>query len=66
MAERFENLEDSIPDWENDNVEKCLSEAVDKCKQQEEETEKRFLFENEFPEFFTINKFLFTLCLFII
>ena len=34
MAESFENLEDVLPDWVNDNVE---AEAVDKYEKQEEE-----------------------------
>jgi len=34
MAASFENLEDVLPDWVNDNVE---AEAVDKHEKQEEE-----------------------------
>ena len=32
----FQNLEDILPDWVNDNVEKCLTEAVDKYEKQED------------------------------
>jgi len=35
-AESFQNLEDILPDWVNDNVEKCLTEAVDKYEKQED------------------------------
>ena len=30
MAESFKNLEDILPDWANEDVEKSLAEAVDK------------------------------------
>ena len=36
MAESCENLEDSLPDWVNEDVEKRLAEAVDKLQKQEE------------------------------
>lgn len=39
MAESFENLEDIIPDWVNDDVEICLAEAVDKFEKQVEEND---------------------------
>ena len=37
MAESFENLENILPDWMNEYVEKRLAEAVDKFQKQEEE-----------------------------
>ena len=55
MAESFENIKDILPDRVNDNVEKCLAEAVDKYEKQEEEIKPLFV-KNEFPEFFPINK----------
>lgn len=36
MAERFENLEDVLQDWANEDVEKSLNEAVHKFQKQEE------------------------------
>ena len=36
MAESFENLEDILSDWVNEDVEKSLTEAVDKFQKQEE------------------------------
>ena len=36
MTESCENLEDILPDWVNDDVEKRLAEAVDKFQKQEE------------------------------
>ena len=35
MAERFENLEDILQDWENEDLEKSLAGAVDKFQKQE-------------------------------
>ena len=29
MAESFENLDDILPDWANEDLEKILAEAVD-------------------------------------
>jgi len=34
MAERFENLDDILPDWAKENVEKSLVEAVNSCEAQ--------------------------------
>ena len=36
MAESFENL----ADWENEDLERSLAEAVDSCDKQEEEKKK--------------------------
>ena len=36
MAESFENLEDILPDWVNEDVEKSLAKAVDKFQKKEE------------------------------
>ena len=38
MAESCENVEDILPDWVNEDVEKRLAEAVDKFQKQEEGT----------------------------
>lgn len=36
MAESFVNLEDILPDWTNEDVEKSLAKVVDKLQKQEE------------------------------
>ena len=36
MAESLETLEDILPGWVNEDVEKSLAEAVDKFQKQEE------------------------------
>ena len=38
MAESFENLEDILPDWVDEDVEKSLVETVDKFHKQEKDT----------------------------
>ena len=43
MAESFENL----ADWENEDLEKSLAEAVDSYDKQEEEKKTRFSVEND-------------------
>ena len=43
MAESFENL----ADWENEDLEKSLAEAVDSYDKQEEEKKTRFYVEND-------------------
>ena len=37
MVERFESLEDILPDWVNEDVENSHAEALDKFQKQEEE-----------------------------
>ena len=44
MAESFENLQDILPDWVNEDVEKSLAETVDKFQKQEEEKRNTFLY----------------------
>ena len=46
MAENFETLENILPDWANEEIEKTLVEAVDKF-QKEEEEKTRFYVEND-------------------
>ena len=43
MAESFENL----ADWENEDLEKSLAEAVDSYDKQKEEKKTRFYVEND-------------------
>ena len=50
MAESFENLENNLPDWANEDVKKSLSEAVDRYVKQEEERKTRFFVENDFEK----------------
>ena len=38
IAESFENLEDILPDWVDEDVEKSLVETVDKFQKQEKDT----------------------------
>ena len=47
MAESFENLDDILPDWANEDLEKSLAEAVDSYVKQEEERKSRFSVEND-------------------
>ena len=46
-AESFETLESILPDLANEDVEKNLVEAVDRCVKHEEERKTRFFVENE-------------------
>lgn len=43
MAESFVNLEDSLPDWTNEDMEKSLAKVVDKLQKQEEEKTRSFV-----------------------
>ena len=47
MAESFENLDDNLADWVNDDFEKSLVEAEDSYDKQEKERKTRFSVENE-------------------
>ena len=47
MAESFENLNDNLADWVNDDFEKSLVEAEDSYDKQEKERKTRFSVENE-------------------
>ena len=47
MAENFENLDDNLADWVNDDFEKSLVEAEDSYDKQEKERKTRFSVENE-------------------
>ena len=47
MAETFENLEDILPDWAKEDIEKSLAEAVTQYEKHEEERNKRFFVEND-------------------
>ena len=42
MAESFENLDDILSDWANEDLVKSLAEAVDSYVKQEEERKTRF------------------------
>jgi len=42
MAESFENLDDILPDWGNEDLEKRLAEAVDSYVKQGEERKSCF------------------------
>ncbi|CAH3154784.1 unnamed protein product [Pocillopora meandrina] len=46
MAESFENLDDILADWVNEDFEKSLVEAVDSYDKQEKERKSRFSVEN--------------------
>ena len=50
MAGSFENLDDILPDWVNEDLEKSLAEAVDSYVKQEKERKTRFSFENDFDK----------------
>ena len=43
MAESFVNLEDSLPDWTNEDMEKSLAKVVDKLQKQEEGKTRSFV-----------------------
>lgn len=43
MAESFVNLEDILPDWTNEDVEKSLAKVVDKLQKQEEKKTRSFV-----------------------
>ena len=47
MAESFENLDDILADWVNEDFEKSLVEAVDSYDKQEKERKSRFSVEND-------------------
>ena len=47
MVESFENLDDNLADWVNDDFEKSLVEAEDSYDKQEKERKTRFSVENE-------------------
>lgn len=47
MAEKFENLEDVLQDWANEDVEKSLAEAVHKFQKQEETKKYVSLWKND-------------------
>ena len=47
MAESFENLDDILADWLNEDFEKSLVEAVDSYDKQEKERKSRFSVEND-------------------
>ena len=47
MAESFENLDDNLADWVNDDFEKSLVEAEDSYDKKEKERKTRFSVENE-------------------
>ena len=47
MAESFENLDDILADWVNEDFEKSLVEAVDSYNKQEKERKSRFSVEND-------------------
>ena len=44
MADTFENLEDVLPDWKQDDMEESLAQAVNLYEKQEEQ-KKRFFVE---------------------
>ena len=44
MVVSFENLEDILPAWVNEDMEKSLAEAVDKYQKQEEDEGKQNMF----------------------
>ena len=48
---RFWNLENILPDWAKEDVEKNLAEAVDSYVKQEEERKTRFFVENVLAKF---------------
>ena len=43
MAKSFENVEDILADWVNEDAEKSLEEAVDKFQKQDQEEKNTFL-----------------------
>ena len=47
MTESFENLDDILADWVNEDFEKSLVEAVDSYDKQEKERKSRFSVEND-------------------
>jgi len=47
MAESFENLDNILPDWAKENVEKSLFGAVNRYEKQEEERKTLFFEEND-------------------
>ena len=47
MTESFENLDDILPDWANEDLEKRLAEVVDIYVKQEEEGKLHFSVEND-------------------
>ena len=47
MAESFENLDDILADWVNEDFEKSLVEAVDSYDKQEKERKSHFSVEND-------------------
>ena len=47
MAESFENLDDILADWVNEDFEKSLVEVVDSYDKQEKERKSRFSVEND-------------------
>jgi len=46
MAESFENLEDVLPDWANDDIEGSLAQAVTLFEKQEEQKTRFFVEDN--------------------
>ena len=50
MAESFENLDDILADWVNEDFEKSLVEAVDSYDKQEKEGKSRLSVENDFTK----------------
>ena len=47
MAEIFQHLENILPDWTNEDVEKSLTEALDRYVKREEDRKARFFVEND-------------------
>ena len=47
MAESFENLDDILADWVNEDFEKSLAEAVESYDKQEKERKSRLSVEND-------------------
>ena len=46
MAETFENLEDVLPDWTQDDIEESLAEKVNLYEKQEERKKRFFVEDN--------------------
>ena len=62
MAESFENLDDILADWVNEDFEKSLVEAVDSYDKQEKERKSRFFVENDLTYWLIWKKKLFSQC----
>jgi DNA replication protein DnaD len=50
MAESFENLDNILREWAQENVEKSLVEAVNRYEKQEEERKRRFFKEKDYEK----------------